>query len=495
MAAEIWTEEKLSETIVSGVDELAQILIPMRGPTGKSSVYEPSNDIPRFISSAAQIADKLVFTDVGKEIGARILKDAIRCVRSTAGTGAEDTVALTYHLVKEGRRIIQAGISPMKMRTGMKAALEAAVSVVKGDAVPFDGDEDATHLIALQAGQDNAVAEMVTMAFHIVGGSGIVTVTDSPLAQATLEIQEGICLEQGYLSPRFITDPVKRVCELSRPLILPANVKLGWTKDLLALLEEARARGRSLLIIAREIDEEVKTLLAVNFVRGISQATAIEAPGFGENRRRQLEAIAAVTGATLLDEDNGGIPGIAQCGEAEAACLDHYHTRIRVAGKNNCRAVKTMRRRVQAMMDSESNADERDKLQDAMKILNEGSVQLKAGGTTEVEMFSQKSRMEDAVCAVYAAIEGGILRCPAASVASAAAAAGRIAQQLNGEERNGAVLVQSALENLARDKRESAAGQGLPEPVKALCQAMAAAESTADTLLTVERAVIVKRNH
>ncbi|HEY8675800.1 MAG TPA: chaperonin GroEL [Candidatus Dormibacteraeota bacterium] len=396
------------EALHRGVDSVANAVSVTLGPRGRNVVIDKRFGAPLIINDGVTIARDLDFKDPFENMGAQLLKEIAVKTNDIAGDGTTTATVLGRALINEGLRNLAAGASPTELRRGMLAAAEAVAAAVRSQSHPVAGNEDLERVATISSG-DEVIGTMVAEAFERVGREGVVTVEEGNGIDTEVEVVEGMQFDRGYVSPYLVTDQKTMEAVLENAAVLVTDAKITAVADLLPVLELVVQSSRPLLILAEDVQAEALATLVVNRLRGSFTAVAVKAPAFGDRRTAILADIAVLTGATVISEKIGlRLDGVRldQLGSVERAVITKEDTTLLKGGGDraalDARAAD-LRREIE---ETESEWD-REKLQERLARLTGGVAVVKVGAATEVEMKERKSRVEDALAAVRAALEDG----------------------------------------------------------------------------------------
>ncbi len=524
MSVKILLGQDARRGMMSGAKQLADTVIPLMGPLGRNCAYEPKQDLPRVTNQSAVVSQQMEFEDSCEHAGMEILREAANKTNQFAGDGSALTIALAYAMLQEGSRYIAAGANPMLMRKGIQKAAKIVDRALEREIIPLKDRQMLCRIASMAAANHDEVSTIVAESFDKVGWNGIIEVEDSQLGQTYLEHSDGIRFEKGYLSPHFVTDPAIGVCEMENPYILVANIKLEQAEDIRQILEQTSRKKVPLLIITREIGEKMLPILALNAAKKTVQIAAVDGPGHGDTRQRNMQALAAMTGAVLIDENHGldlSCCGLDICGRAAFVKITKNETVIRGAAASDSEDAQKLRNFVSRLLREETRDYEQERLRTSMSLLNGGIAVIKVGGRSELEMFEKKELYTSAVAAVHAAIADGVLPGGGRSLLMAKPEVTALREGLTGDERLGAQIVEKALafpvEVLAsnagwegksivarlEESRDSQFGfdvvsgkfcnlleAGILDPARAVRAAVMHAQSVADVFLTAGAAVL-----
>nr|QCI05929.1 60-kDa chaperonin [Dasysiphonia japonica] len=394
-----------------GMDILAEAVSITLGPKGRNVVLEKKFGAPQIINDGVTIAKEIELKDVIENTGVALIRQAALKTNDVAGDGTTTATVLAHAIVKQGLRNVIAGSNPMLLKKGIDKAVKFVVSKISEHSRPINDVNDIMQIASISAGNDIEIGKMITEAIKKVGKEGIISIEEGQSTITELEIKEGMKFDKGFISPYFVTDPSKMEVIQENPYILLTDKKITLIQqELLPILEQVAKTGRSLLIIAEDIEKEALATMIVNKLRGIVNVVAVRAPGFGDRRKALLEDIAILTSGELITQDTGlsfDSISLDQLGTARKVQITKDSTTI-VSDANqyliNARC-EQLRKQIQLS----SNSYEKEKLEERLAKLSSGVAIIKVGAATETEMKEKKLRLEDAINATKAAIEEGIV--------------------------------------------------------------------------------------
>jgi chaperonin GroEL len=514
-------DESARRSLERGVDALANAVKVTLGPKGRNVVIAKSYGVPTITNDGVTIAREIELQDRHENLGAQLAKEVATKTNDVAGDGTTTATVLAQAMVHEGLRNVAAGADPLALKRGIEAAVTAVTARLVDTAREVSGKGEIAHVAAISA-QDPEVGGLIAEAFDKVGKDGVITVEESNTMGLELELTEGLQFDKGYISPYFVSDTERMEAVLENPLILLNQGKLSSVSDLLPLLEKVIAAGKTLLVIAEDVDGEALSTLVVNKIRGTFQSVAVKAPAFGDRRKAMLEDIAVLTGAQVVAPEVGlklDDVGLEVLGSARRVTITKDDTTI-VDGAGSGDAVADRVRQLRAEIERTDSEWDRDKLQERLAKLAGGVAVIRVGAATEVELKEKKHRLEDAISATRAAVEEGIIAGGGSALVHAASALDNL--DLVGDEATGATIVRKALVEPLRWIAENSGlegyvvtqkVQGLPvghglnaatgdygdliadgviDPVKVTRSALANAASIAALVLTTETLVVEK---
>ncbi|MGT2833248.1 chaperonin GroEL [Streptococcus halotolerans] len=410
MAKDIKFSADARESMVRGVDILADTVKVTLGPKGRNVVLEKAFGSPLITNDGVTIAKEIELEDHFENMGAKLVSEVASKTNDIAGDGTTTATVLTQAIVREGLKNVTAGANPIGIRRGIEAAVAAAVADLKEIAQPVSGKEAIAQVAAVSS-RSEKVGEYISEAMERVGNDGVITIEESRGMETELEVVEGMQFDRGYLSQYMVTDNEKMVADLENPFILITDKKISNIQDILPLLEEVLKTNRPLLIIADDVDGEALPTLVLNKIRGTFNVVAVKAPGFGDRRKAMLEDIAILTGGTVITEDLGldlKDATMQALGQAAKITVDKDNTVI-VEGAGEASAIANRVNLIKSQLETTTSDFDREKLQERLAKLAGGVAVIKVGAATETELKEMKLRIEDALNATRAAVEEGIV--------------------------------------------------------------------------------------
>ena len=397
--------------LVEGVNTLANAVKVTLGPKGRNVVIEKSFGSPIITKDGVTVAKEIELEDKLENMGAQMVKEVASKTADKAGDGTTTATVLAQGIIKEGMKYVAAGMNPMDLKRGIDKAVHAAVDELTKISKPCDTTKEIAQVGSISANSDETIGKLIAEAMEKVGKNGVITVEDGKGLEDELEVVEGMQFDRGYLSPYFITSQDKQGAVLEEPYILLHDKKISSIKDLLPVLEAVAKSGKSLLIVAEEVEGEALATLVVNNLRGIIKCVAVKAPGFGDRRKAMLEDIAVLTGATVISEDVGyslDKTTVEQLGQAKTVEVGKENTII-IDGAGEKSAIDARISTIQSEIANSTSDYDKEKLQERLAKLSGGVAVIKVGAATEVEMKEKKDRIDDALHATRAAVEDGIV--------------------------------------------------------------------------------------
>jgi chaperonin GroEL len=459
MAKQIVTGENSRQSILRGVNALADAVKITLGPKGRNAVIEKKFGAPIITKDGVTVAKEIELRDPLENMGAQMVREVASKTSDVAGDGTTTATVLAQAIFREGVKTVAAGASPTALKRGIDKAVEVAVEEIRKLHRDVKGDMIA-QVGTISANNDRQIGGIIAEAMKKVGKDGVITVEESKTMETTLEVVEGMQFDRGYLSPYFVTDPERMECVLENALILINEKKISSMKDLLPLLEQIAKLGKPLLIIAEDVEGEALATLVVNKLRGTLQCAAVKAPGFGDRRKAMLEDIAVLTGGKAITEDLGiklENVKIEDLGKAKKVTIDKDNTTI-VEGAGKASEIEGRVKQIRQQIENTTSDYDREKLQERLAKLVGGVAVIKVGAATETELKEKKARVEDAMHATRAAVEEGIVPGGGAALLRALPALEKI--KAEGDEHVGVGIVRRALEEPARQIAHNAGFEG-----------------------------------
>lgn len=525
MAKKIVFEEEARKSLLKGIDAVADAVKVTLGPKGRNVILEKKFGAPQIVNDGVTIAKEIELKDGLENAGAQLLKEVSSKTNDVAGDGTTTASVLAQAIVKEGLKNLTAGANPIGMKRGIDKAVEFSVEKIKTMSKPVNTKEETAQVATISAGNSKEIGELISEAMEKVGHDGVITVEESKSFGTNLKVVEGMQFDKGYISPYFVTDAERMEAVLEDAYVLCVNKKINLIADLVPVLEQVARDGRSLLLIAEDIEGEALATLVVNTMRKVLRAVAVKAPGFGDRRKAMLEDIAILTGGEMFTEELGiKLENVTtqMMGLAKRVTVTKDETTI-VVGDETKKAVEERIKLIKRQIEESDSDYDKEKLQERMAKLSGGVAVIEVGAATEVELKERKLRIEDALNATRAANEEGIV--PGGGVALV-----RVQQELEGklssvgfdtdDEKIGFKILLSALDvplrliannagaksDVVIDKVKAEKGSfgydalkneftdmikaGIVDPAKVTRSALENAASVASMLLTTEAAVV-----
>ncbi len=410
MAKSIIYNDEARRALEKGIDLLAEAVAVTLGPKGRNVVLEKKFGAPQIVNDGVTIAKEIELEDHIENTGVSLIRQAASKTNDVAGDGTTTATVLAHAIVKEGLRNVAAGANPIALKRGIDKATEFLVGKIKDHAKPVEDSKAIAQVGSISAGNDDEVGQMIAQAMDKVGKEGVISLEEGKSMTTELEITEGMRFDKGYISPYFVTDTERMEAVLEEPFILITDKKINLVQDLVPILEQVARQGKTLLILAEDIEKEALATLVVNRLRGVLNVAAVKAPGFGDRRKQMLEDIAVLTGGQVISEDAGlklETTKIEMLGTARRVNITKDSTVIVAEG--NEAGVKARCEQIRRQMEETESSYDKEKLQERLAKLSGGVAVVKVGAATETEMKDRKLRLEDAINATKAAVEEGIV--------------------------------------------------------------------------------------
>ncbi|MBT0606762.1 chaperonin GroEL [Aequorivita echinoideorum] len=462
MAKDIKFDVEARDSIKRGVDALANAVKVTLGPKGRNVIISKAFGAPQVTKDGVTVAKEIELEDALENMGAQMVKEVASKTNDLAGDGTTTATVLAQAIVKEGLKNVAAGANPMDLKRGIDKAVETIVSNLEKQATKVGNSSEMIKQVAsISANNDDVIGELIAKAFGKVGKEGVITVEEAKGTETYVDVVEGMQFDRGYLSPYFVTDTEKMQTELENPMILLYDKKISSMKDLLPVLEPVAKQGRSLLIVAEDVDGEALATLVVNKLRGSLKIAAVKAPGFGDRRKAMLEDIAVLTGGTVIAEERGFTlenATIDMLGSAETVTIDKDNTTI-VNGSGDKNNIKGRVNQIKAQIETTTSDYDKEKLQERLAKLAGGVAVLYVGAASEIEMKEKKDRVDDALHATRAAVEEGIVAGGGVALVRAIESLKKV-DGSNNDESTGIQIVARAIEAPLRTIVQNAGGEG-----------------------------------
>src|ERR1700743_3789481 len=396
------------ERMLRGVDILANAVKVTLGPKGRNVILDKSYGAPRITKDGVTVAKEIELEDKFENMGAQMGREVASKTNDLAGDGTTTATVLAASIMKEGLKLVAAGMNPMDLKRGIDIAVTAVVKDIEKRAKKVQSSEEIAQIGTIASNGDKAIGKMIADAMKKVGNEGVITVEEAKTAETELDVVEGMQFDRGYLSPYFITNAEKMVAELEDPYILIHEKKLSSLQAMLPVLEAVVQTAKPLLIVAEDVEGEALATLVGNKLRGGLKVAAVKAPGFGDRRKAMLEDIAVLTGGQVISDDLGiklENVTLAMLGNAKRVLIDKENTTI-VDGSGKKRDITARCNQIRAQVLETTSDYDKEKLQERLAKLSGGVAIIRVGGSTEIEVKERKDRVDDALHATRAAVEG-----------------------------------------------------------------------------------------
>ena len=461
MAKELIFKEEARRSLERGVNAVANAVKVTLGPKGRNVVLEKKFGSPTITKDGVTVAKDIELTDHLENVGAKLLIEIASKTNDITGDGTTTATVLGQAIVREGLRNVAAGANPLALKRGIDKAVEASVKGIHDMSQAVEDSKSVSEVAAISA-NEKAVGDLIAAAMDKVGRDGVITVEESKGLETELDVVEGMQFDKGYLSPYFITDSDAMEAVLEEPHILIHEKKISALKDLLPVLEQVAQTGKPFLIIAEDVEGEALATLVVNKLRGTLNVAAVKAPGFGDRRKEMLKDIAAVTGGEMISEELGHKlenTTLRQLGRAKRVRISKDETTI-IEGLGEPSAIEARVRGIKTEIDTTDSDYAREKLQERLAKLAGGVAVIRVGAATETELKEKKHRFEDALSTARSAVEEGIVAGGGVTLIHVLSDVQKVADDLTGDERTGALILMRALEEPARQIANNAGAEG-----------------------------------
>jgi len=439
MAKQLAFDQEARDALRSGVQKLARAVKVTLGPRGRHAVLDKAWGGPRVTKDGATVADEVELTDPYENIGAQLVKVASSKTSDDAGDGTTTATVLAESIYLEGLKFLTAGADPMSVSRGIQYAAEKVAGHLDSAAKKIETHDQRLQVATVAANHDEEIGKYIADAMERVGQTGVITVEEGKSAHTEVEIVEGMKFDRGYLSPHFVTDPDTMEAVLDEAYVLLYDQKLSSIRSTIPLLEAAAKAKKPLLVIAEDVEGEVLATLVVNKLKGIVDAVAVKAPGYGDRRKAMLQDLAVLTGGKVLSKDLGidlEKVQLEDLGVAKRVRVDKDNTII-LEGAGAEDAIKARCDQIKGEIEESDSDYDREKLQERLARLSGGIARINVGAATETELKERKARMDDALSATEAAVETGILPGGGVALLRAIGVAEQAAEELEGDERLG----------------------------------------------------------
>ncbi len=459
MAKELKFSEDARQSMLAGVDKLANAVKVTLGPKGRNVVLDKAFSSPLITNDGVTIAKEIELEDKYENMGAKLVAEVANQTNEIAGDGTTTATVLAQAMIQEGLKNVTSGANPVGIRTGIGMAVERAVEALQEVSKPVQDKESISQVGAISA-NDPEIGEFISEAMEKVGNDGVITIEESRGFKTELEVVEGMQFDRGYLSPYMVTDSEKMIAELDNPYVLITDKKISSIQDLVPLLEQIVQQSRPILIIADDVDGDAMTNLVLNKIRGTFNVIAVKAPGFGDRRKAMLEDIATLTGGQVITDELGlelKDATIDLLGNASKVHVSKDDTTI-VEGAGDKEAISARVNQIKAQLEETTSSFDKEKLQERLAKLAGGVAVLKVGAATETEMKERKLRIEDALNSTRAAVEEGIVAGGGTALVEVYSKVAEL--EAEGDVKTGISIVLKALEAPLRQIVENAGQEG-----------------------------------
>jgi len=518
MAKQLMFSQEARQQVLEGVSKLADAVRVTMGPTGRNVMLQKSFGAPRITKDGVSVSKEIELPQPFQNMGAKLMNQVASKTSDVVGDGTTAATVLAEAIFREGSKVVLAGANAVAVKRGIDLAVSAAVEAIKSQSIKVRSNDDLAKVATISANGDEAIGRLLADALKEVGPDGVVEIEEGKSLETEKEVVEGMQFDKGYVSPYFMTDPGTLGCVLEDPVILVHEKKISNLRDFLPLLEAVSSSGRSLLVIAEDVEGEALAGLVVNKLRGVLKCCAVKAPGFGDRRKAMLGDIATITGATLLSEDLGiqlENVGLKETGTAKKVVVTKDETTI-IQGTGKSSEVKARIEQIRGQIEKTTSDYDREKLQERLARLTGGVAVIRVGGATEIEVKERKDLVDDAFHATKAASEEGIVPGGGVVYLRAIPTVDKAREKARGDEKigvdivlhalraptrqiagnsgkDGDVVVEQILEKTGHYGFDARAGQfvdmvktGIVDPAKVARVALENAASIAGLMLTTE---------
>ncbi|MGY3488762.1 chaperonin GroEL [Bradyrhizobium sp. USDA 4011] len=450
------------EKILRGATLLADAVRVTLGPKSKSVLIQKSWGAPIVCNDGVTIAKEFDLKDPEENLGAQVLRQAAERTGDVVGDGTSTSTILAHAILADGVRNVVAGASAIDLKRGLDRAARVAIEALHGMSRPVNSKAEKAQVATISAHNDAAVGTLVADAIEKVGGEGVISVEESKTTETTLDVVEGMKFDRGFISPYFVTDAERMEAVLEDPFVLLCDHKIGALRDLVPILEQVAKSGRSLLIVAEDIEGEALATLIVNQLRGVLKGCAVKAPGFGDRRKAMLEDIAILTGAQVVSEELGlklESVTLQQLGRASRVVADKENTTLIGSGGDRSR-IEARIQQIRREIEKTTSDYDREKLEERLAKLVGGVAVIRVGAPTEAEMKARKEALDDAISSTKAAVAEGIVPGGGLALLKCIDAVTREETTCEGDEKTGIQILRRALEAPARQIAENSAVDG-----------------------------------
>ena len=462
MAKDIKFDIEARDGLKRGVDALANSVKVTLGPKGRNVIISKSFGGPQVTKDGVTVAKEVELENELENMGAQMVKEVASKTNDLAGDGTTTATVLAQAIVKEGLKNVASGANPMDLKRGIDCAVSTIADELNKQAKQIgNSSEKIKQVASISANNDNTIGDLISKAFEKVGKEGVITVEEAKGTDTYVDVVEGMQFDRGFLSPYFVTNADKMITELENPYILLIDKKISNLQEILPILEPVSQSGRSLLIIAEDVEGQALATLVVNKLRGGLKIAAVKAPGFGDRRKAMLEDIAILSGGTVISEERGFSlenADLTMLGTAETVTIDKDNTTI-VNGSGKSEEIKARVNQIKAQIETTTSDYDKEKLQERLAKLAGGVAVLYVGAASEVEMKEKKDRVDDALNSTRAAVEEGIVAGGGVALVRTKKALDKLKAE-NSDELTGIQIVTRAIEAPLRTIVENAGSEG-----------------------------------
>ncbi|MBR6513026.1 MAG: chaperonin GroEL [Clostridia bacterium] len=448
MSKDIYFENDAAERMLRGIEKVAKAVAPTFGPKGRNVAFDQKYDVPLVTNDGYAIAKQITLKDGAEDLGAKLLIEAASKSNETSGDGTTAAVILAHSMILNAQKTIAAGANPIFLKKGMVKAAEVVEKTLRENAVPVKDVKTIKNIATISGNNDPEIGELIGKIYEELGFDPVVILEDTQMADTVLTMSHGCRLDSGYLSRYFLTDASLGLCELKDPYIFICKDEINDINQIYHLLEDALSKKASVAIIAKDITGTAISSLAKNVEAGVIKAVALKGPGYSDTRDRNLNCLAAITGGTVVDSAYMNIAecGLEVCGRAKRLVSDKNITTLEQPACPYSDKVGELRRQINAQLETTTETYARDKLEQSLGLLNSSMAVVSVGGTSELEMFERKYRIEDALNAAKRAAAEGIVPGGGKALLLCKNAVQALSDTLVGDEKIGAEVVRDSLE-------------------------------------------------
>ncbi|MBR6407971.1 MAG: chaperonin GroEL [Clostridia bacterium] len=462
MAKQIIFGEEARKALQTGIDKLANTVTITMGPKGRNVVLDKQYGAPLITNDGVTIAKEIELDDPFENMGAQLVKEVATKTNDVAGDGTTTATLLAQSIINEGMKNVAAGANPMMIKRGIQKAVDVTVEAILANSKKVEGTKDIARVATVSSG-DEFIGNLIAEAMDKVSTDGVITVEESKTGKTYSEVVEGMQFDRGYISPYMVTDTDKMEANIKDAYILITDKKISNIQEILPLLEQIVQSGKTLVIIAEDVEGEALATILVNKLRGTFNCVAVKAPGFGDRRKEMLQDIAILTGGTVITSDLGlelKDATVAMLGRANQVKVQKENTII-VDGAGNSEDIKARVAQIRTQIETTTSEFDKEKLQERLAKLAGGVAVIKVGAATEIEMKETKMRIEDALSSTKAAVEEGIVAGGGSALIAASGAVEKLlADYEEGDEKTGIKIVLKALEAPVRQIAKNAGLEG-----------------------------------
>ena len=460
MAKMLEYSEASRSALMDGINRLADAVKVTLGPRGRNVVIDKKFGAPTITKDGVTVAKEIELEDVYENMGAQLVKEVATKTNDVAGDGTTTATILAQSVAREGTKNVAAGANPMDLKRGIEKAVEEAVRHIRSQAKEVKGKKEIAQVAAISANNDQEIGDLIAEAMEKVGKDGVITVEEAKSIDTTMEVVEGMQFDRGYISSYMVTDSDNMTAVLENPLVLIHDKKISSVKDLAPLLNQIAQLGKSVLVIAEDMEGEALATIVYNTLRKAITAVAVKAPGFGDRRKAMLEDIAILTGGQVISEDLGlklENASTDMLGKAEKVIVEKENTTI-IKGSGQDSDIQARIKQIKKQIDDTTSDYDREKLQERLAKLAGGVAVIHVGAATEVEMKEKKARVEDALSATRSAVEEGVVGGGGLSLIKTLEAVEKLT--LEGDQETGKLIVLKSLEEPMRHIASNSGQEG-----------------------------------